>query len=53
MKSLLASLVVLAVLGGQAHAYYGLTDRLFGTPDNVSSHVADEGFGDEFRRWNN
>ena len=53
MKTLLASLIVLAVLGGQAHAVYNLADRLFAIPADVSSHVADENVGDEFSRWNN
>jgi hypothetical protein len=53
MKAVLASLLVLAVLGGQAHAYYNLADRLFAIRAYVSGHVADEDFGDEFRRLNN
>ena len=53
MTRVLASLIVLAVLGGQAHAYYNLADRLFPIPAYASSHVLDEDVGDEFRRWNN
>ena len=52
MKSVLAGLLVLAVLGGHAHAYYHWAARLFAMPAYVSSHVADEDVGDEFRRWN-
>ena len=51
MKTLLASLIVLAVLGGHAHAYYNLADRFFALPAYVSSHIAGEDTGDEFRRW--
>ena len=53
MKTLLASLFVLAVLGGHAHAYYNLADQLFSNPTYVSAHVADEDIGNEFSRWNN
>ena len=53
MKIVLASLIVLAVLGGHAHAYYNIADQLFSIPTYVSAHVADEDIGDEFSRWNN
>ena len=53
VKTVLANLIVLAVLGGHAHANSQLGKSLFAIPAYVSNHVADEGFGDEFRRWNN
>jgi hypothetical protein len=50
VKRLIASLFVLAVLGGHAQAYFNLADRLFASP-TVVSHVPDEDVGDEFKRW--
>jgi hypothetical protein len=53
VKTLLASLIVLAVLGGHAHAYYNFADQLFMLPAYMSGHIADEDIGDEFKRRNN
>jgi hypothetical protein len=50
VKRLIASLFVLAVLGGHAQAYFNLADRLFASP-TVVNHVPDEDVGDEFKRW--
>jgi hypothetical protein len=51
VKSAIASVLFLAILGGQAHAYSKLADRLFFVPTSFSGHVPDEEVGDEFRRW--
>jgi hypothetical protein len=51
VKIVLASLIVLAFLGGHAHAYFNLADQLFSIPTYVGNHLADEDLGNEFRRW--
>lgn len=51
MRLMIASLLVLAILGGQARAYFNLADRLFAPRTVVSDHIASEDAGDEFRRW--
>ncbi len=49
MKAVVASLVFLTILGGEARAYSNFAELLFSEQTHVSNHVDDEDFGDEFK----
>jgi hypothetical protein len=49
MRIALASLLALAILCNEAHAYSRFADLLFGKPACWDRHVDDEAFGDEFK----